>query len=63
MTLNIIIVLALLATTLTLGLGLLSMALGGSADQEFGEKFMWARIGIQGVSVLLIALALYMSYN
>ncbi len=63
MTLNIIIVLALLATTITLGLGLLSMALGGSADQEFGEKFMWARIGIQGASVLLIALALYMSYD
>jgi hypothetical protein len=61
MTLNIIIVLALLATVSTLGLGLLSMAIGGSTDKEFGERIMWARIAIQGAAVLLIALVLYIS--
>ena len=63
MTTSIIIALALIATTFTLGLGLLSMAIGGATDQEYSERFMWARIGIQAVSVLLIALALYLSYN
>jgi hypothetical protein len=63
MTLNIIIFLALLATTATLGLGLLSMALGGTVDKEFGERFMWARIGVQATAVLLIILALYISNN
>ena len=61
MMLNIVVVLALLATITTLGLGLLSMAIGGSTDQEFGERFMWARIIIQGAAVLLIGLALYIS--
>ena len=61
MTLNIIIFFALLATATTLGLGLLSMALGGATDKEFGERFMWARIGVQTAAVLLIALALYLS--
>jgi hypothetical protein len=61
MTLNIIIFLALLATVTTLGIGLLSMALGGTTDKEFGERFMWARIGVQTLAVLLIMLALYLS--
>ena len=63
MTLNLVITFALLATTLTLGLGLLSMAIGGTADRQFGEHFMWARIIIQAFAVVLISLALYMSYN
>lgn len=61
MALSFIIVLALLATLSTLGLGLLSMAMGGSADKQFGERFMWARIVIQAIAVLLIALAVYLA--
>ena len=61
MMLNIVIVLALLATISTLGLGLLSMALGGATDKEFGERIMWSRIAIQAASVVLILLALYMA--
>ena len=63
MTVNIIIFLALLATATTLGLGLFSMALGGATDKDYGERFMWARIGVQTAAVLLIALALYLSNN
>ena len=59
MLLNVLIILALLATIMALGLGLLSMAMGGSTDKEFGENFMWARIGIQGAAAVLIILALY----
>ena len=58
---NVIIVLALLATVGALGLGLLSMGIGGSLDQGFGERFMWARIILQGVAVLLILIALYVA--
>ena len=59
--LNIIIILALLATIGALGLGLLTMGLGGSADKSFGEQFMWARTGLQGLAVVLILLALYLA--
>jgi hypothetical protein len=59
--LNIIIVLALLATAGALGLGLLSMGIGGSLDKDFGERFMWARIGLQAVTVALIITALIVS--
>jgi len=56
--LNIIIILALLATISALGLGLLSMGIGGSLDKDYGERFMWARIGLQAVTAALILGAL-----
>ncbi len=56
--LNIIIILALLATISALGLGLLSMGIGGSLDKDFGERFMWVRIGLQAATVALIIGAL-----
>ena len=59
--LNIIIVLALLATMGALGLGLLSMGIGGSLDKDFGERFMWVRIGLQAATVALIITALYVT--
>jgi len=59
--LTIMISLALLATLAVLGLGLLSMAIGGSTDKEFCEKFMWARVGLQGTALVLIVIALYLS--
>lgn len=59
--LTIVVILALLATVGALGLGLFSMGMGGSADNTFGEKFMWARIALQGFAVLLILAVLYLS--
>ena len=61
MVLNVIIVLALLATVGSLGIGLLSMAVGGSTDKDFGENLMWTRIGMQGATLVLIILALYLA--
>lgn len=58
---NVVIVLALLATIGALGLGLLSMGIGGSLDEGFGERFMWARIVLQGFAVLLIFVALFLA--
>lgn len=56
--LNIVIILALLATMSALGLGLLSMGIGGSLDKDYGERFMWIRIGLQAATVALIITAL-----
>ena len=56
--LNFVIILALLATIGALGIGLLSMGIGGNLDRDFGERFMWIRISLQGVAVLLILVAL-----
>ena len=59
--LNIIIILALLATIVALGLGLLSMGIGGSLDKDFSERFMWVRIGLQAATVALIIGALFLT--
>ncbi|QMU62286.1 MAG: hypothetical protein GKR92_11505 [Gammaproteobacteria bacterium] len=59
--LNIVIILALLGTISALGLGLLSMGIGGSLDKDFGERFMWIRIGLQAATVILIIGALFLT--
>ena len=59
--LNIIIILELLATILALGLGLLSMGIGGSLDKDFSERFMWVRIGLQAATAVLIISALFLT--
>ena len=56
---NVLVIAALIATLLVLGLGLHSMARGGKYDEEHAEKFMWERVGLQAlVIVLLIAAAI-----
>lgn len=59
---NWLIIGALIATLIVLGLGLRSMARGGEYDREHAEKFMWERVALQGlVVVLLIAAALLLN--
>jgi len=56
---NMLIIAALIATVVVLVLGLRSMARGGEYDKEHAEKFMWERVGLQAlVIVLLIAAAI-----
>ena len=56
--LNFLIIAALIATIAVLALGLRSMARGGDYDHEHAEKFMWERVALQAlVVVLLIAAA------
>jgi hypothetical protein len=56
--LNFLIIAALIATVVVLALGLRSMARGGDYDREHAEKFMWERVALQAlVVVLLIAAA------
>ncbi|MBT8082774.1 MAG: twin transmembrane helix small protein [Gammaproteobacteria bacterium] len=59
---NVLVILALIATLVVLGLGLRSMARGGTYDAEHAEKFMWERVVLQTlVVVLLLAAAVLMN--
>ena len=57
---NFLIIAALIATIIVLGLGLRSMARGGSYDREHAEKFMWERVGLQALVVVLLLAAAIM---
>jgi len=58
--LTVVIILALLATILALVFGLMSLAQGGSFDKNFGTGFMWARVGLQGLAISLLVLAIFL---
>ncbi|MCK5362835.1 MAG: twin transmembrane helix small protein [Gammaproteobacteria bacterium] len=59
--LTFMIILALLATVGALGAGLVSMMRGGEYDRQHGTQLMTARVGFQGVAVVLMLLALYVA--
>lgn len=53
---NFLIIAALIVTCVVLALGVRSMSIGGDYDRSHSEKFMWERVGMQAlVIVLLIA--------
>ena len=59
---NVLIIAALIATVVVLAMGLRSMARGGTYDKEHAEKFMWERVVLQGlVVVLLLAAAILLN--
>jgi hypothetical protein len=51
---NLLVFAALMATIVTLGLGLRSMSIGGKYDLEHSEKFMWERVGLQALVIILL---------
>ena len=55
--LTIIIILALIGTGVSMALGLLAMSGGGSADRLFSGRLMWARVGFQAFTLLLLVVA------
>ena len=57
---SVLIICALIATVVVLGLGLRSMARGGKYDQEHAEKFMWERVALQGLVIVLLLAAAYL---
>ncbi len=59
--LTILIVLAMLATLGVLVMGVGSMAHGGKYDDEHSQQFMYARVGLQGVTFILLVVALLTS--
>ena len=58
--LNLVVILALLATIGALVFGLVSMARGGDYDAKHSEQFMSARLIFQAVALLLIVVALFL---
>ena len=58
---NVLIILALIGTLVVLWMGLRSMARGGKYDAEHAEKFMWERVGLQGLVVLLLVAVLVLN--
>ncbi|MDH5648785.1 MAG: twin transmembrane helix small protein [Gammaproteobacteria bacterium] len=57
--LTITVILALLATIGAFVTGIYSMIHGGAFDEKHGTEFMAARVGFQGLTVVLMLLALY----
>ena len=54
-----VIILALLATAGALLSGIISMTHGGKFDQRHSHQLMFIRVGLQGVTLLLLIIALY----
>lgn len=59
--LTVIIVVAMLATAGALVGGIASMAHGGKYDQRHSHQFMFARVGLQGLTLVLLLIALYLT--
>ncbi|MDH3631484.1 MAG: HIG1 domain-containing protein [Gammaproteobacteria bacterium] len=59
--LNVVIVAALLMTVGLIGTGIWSMAHGGEFDQKHSTQLMLARVGMQGVTLLLLLLAMFLA--
>ena len=56
-TVNLLVLGALVGTVIVLVLGLRSMAIGGAYDREHAERFMWERVALQAVIVVLLLAA------
>ena len=59
--LNIVVILALIATMITLGWGVRSMSKGGKYDEEHSEQLMFTRIGLQAFAVVMLLVAVYLA--
>ena len=57
--LNVIIIVAMVLTFAVMVMGIASMGRGGSWDRELSERFMFLRIGLQGLVILLLIGASY----
>jgi hypothetical protein len=60
--LTIVIILALLGTLGAMALGLLAMSGGGSTDRQFSTPLMWARVGFQAFTLLLLLVAVWLRH-
>lgn len=59
--LNIAIIGALIMTVGLIGTGIWSMAHGGEFDQKHSTQLMFARVGMQAITFLLLLLAVYLA--
>lgn len=56
---NILIFVAILAVTVTLGFGLWSLHRGGDADRSRSNKLMRLRVGLQAVAIVLLCVGMW----
>lgn len=47
----------------TLALGIFSMMKGGEFNEKYGNKLMRLRVGLQGLALVILALAYFASKN
>ncbi len=59
--LSMLIVAALLMTVAVMIMGIRSMQHGGESDQKHSTQLMFARVGMQGITFLLLLLAFFLS--
>jgi len=59
--LSTLIVFALFLTIVVLGTGIWSMAHGGEFDRKHSTQLMFARVGMQGITLLLLFFAVYLA--
>ncbi len=59
--LTVLIIFALIATIVSLAAGLRSMGKGGNYDIQHADEFMSARIISQGIALLLLIVAVFLS--
>lgn len=59
--LTVVIILAAVATAGALAGGIVSMAHGGEYDRRHSGQFMAARVGLQGLALVLVLIALLVS--
>ena len=59
-TVSVLIIAALVATVVVLVMGLRSMAHGGKYDEEHAEKFMWERVALQALVIVLLLAAIFL---
>ncbi len=60
-TLTVIIMLALFATVISLGWGIGTMAHGGDYDKKHSVQIMGIRVGLQGVTIVLLLVAVILN--
>ena len=49
---------AMLTTLITLVLGVLAMSGGGTTDRTVSNPLMWARVGFQALTIILLVIAI-----
>lgn len=59
--LTIVIIVAVLLTVVALVMGIGSMARGGEYDEKHETQFMFARVGMQAVTLVLLLFAIYLA--
>ncbi len=59
--LTILMLVALLLTVGVLGTGVWSMAHGGEFDRKHSTQLMFARVGMQSITLLLLIIAIFLA--